>query len=160
MTGWLALSLLLFPSSPARMTKANDLVRVAEKLYAEERWEDVLHLLPESPGGPAALDYYRGMALAKLQRWAEAKRAFELGRKKDPSDKRFPLELAGIAYTTKKYSEAKTNLRRALRLDEDDAYANDFLATIYLLEDNLEAALKYWNRVGKPSVEGITPVPV
>ena len=155
MTGWLALSLLLFPLSPARMTKADDLVRVAEKLYAEERWEDVLHLLPESPGGPAALDYYRGMALAKLQRWVEAKRAFELGRKKDPSDKRFPLELAGIAYTTKKYSEAKTNLRRALRLDEDDAYANDFLATIYLLEDNLEAALKYWNRVGKPSVEGI-----
>src|SRR5207245_6852395 len=74
-------------------------------------------------------------------------------------DKRFPLELAGIAYKTNKYSEAKTNLRRALRLDEDDAYANDFLATIYLLEDNLEAALKYWNRVGTASAGGIKPDP-
>src|SRR2546428_11907351 len=129
MTGWLALSLLLFPLSPARMTKANGLVRVAEKLYAEERWEDVLHLLPESPGGPAALNYYRGMALAKLQRWVEARRAFELGRKKDPSDNRFPLELAGHAYTTKKYPAAKTKPKRPRLPHDKNAYTKGFPAT-------------------------------
>ena len=35
----------------------------------------------------------------------------------------------------------------------DDSYANDFLATVYFLEGNTEAALKYWNRVAKPHIE-------
>ena len=44
------------------------------------------------------------------------------------------------------------DLHRALQLDPKDEYANEFLATVYFLEGNLEAALKYWNRVGKPQI--------
>ncbi len=64
----------------------------------------------------------------------------------------FPVELAGVAFKQKKYGPAKSDLHRALQLDPKDEYANEFLATIYFLQDNLEAALKYWNRVGKPEI--------
>jgi len=37
-----------------------------------------------------------------------------------------------------------------LKLKPKDEYADEFLGTIYLLEGNLEAALKHWNKVEKP----------
>lgn len=46
-----------------------------------------------------------------------------------------------------------------MNLDPRDAYANDFLATLYLLEGNTEAAVKYWNRVGKPEIEEVKKEP-
>jgi tetratricopeptide (TPR) repeat protein len=72
-----------------------------------------------------------------------------------PSDKRFPIELAGIKFKEKNYSRAIFWLRRALRIDGADAYANEFLATTYFLEGNLDAAIKYWNHVKKPQVESV-----
>ena len=41
-----------------------------------------------------------------------------------------------------------------------DAYANNFLASIYFLEGNLEAALKYWNRVDKPKLSDLIYDPI
>jgi tetratricopeptide (TPR) repeat protein len=99
--------------------------------------------------------YDRGMSLARLEHWDEARSAFELGREQYPGDLRFTLELAGIAFKQKRYPEAKRNLRLVLGRDSGDRYANDFLATIYSLEENTEAALKYWNRIGKPRIEEI-----
>src|SRR6266852_2497976 len=107
-------------------------------------------------GGAAAdSDYERGMALARATRWIEAKEAFETGERQAPLDKRFPLELAGIAFKQGDYSAARRHLNRALLLDPRDSYANDFLATVYFLDGNLEAALKYWNRAGKPQIENV-----
>src|SRR6185503_9108806 len=106
-----------------------------------------------SPSGSPDLDYRRGLELARLQRYDEARRAFEAGRRKAPLDKRFPVELAGVAFRTGRRSESRTELRRALRLDPGDAYAADFLATLYYLDGNLEAAVKWWNRVDKPRIE-------
>lgn len=107
----------------------------------------------------ADLDYARGMALAREQRWQEAAVAFRSGLKKAPEDKRFPLELAGVAFRLDDLAAAKRHLKRALRLDPRDSYAHDFLATIYFLEDNLDAALRYWNRAGKPRIERIRTDP-
>ena len=78
-----------------------------------------------------------------------------------PGDERFPLELAGVAFKQKRYSAAARHLRKAIRIDPADVYANDFLGTIYFLQGNTEAALKYWNRVGKPQIadEKTAPVP-
>lgn len=72
-----------------------------------------------------------------------------------PADKKSALELAAIAFRQNEFSQAKAYLKRALRSDPRDAYANDFLATIYFLEENLEAALKYWNRISKPEIEKV-----
>ncbi|HEV2417914.1 MAG TPA: hypothetical protein VGX94_08925, partial [Terriglobia bacterium] len=126
-----------------------------KRLYAAGRWKDVVCLTPIRPGDPAEIDYYRGMALARLKRWALAKESFQRGCKKAPSDKRFPTELAGVAFAEKRYGTAKKNLNRVLRLDSGDEYAKNFLATIYFLQGNLPAALKYWNQVGAPRIQDI-----
>jgi len=75
---------------------------------------------------------------------------------RNPRQTRFLVELAGIAYLEKQFPEAKRNLRRALSINSDDEYANNFLASIYFLEDNLEAGLKYWNRTGQPKLADLT----
>lgn len=137
-------------SSPGSALATN-----VQRAYAAERWEEVVRLT--SVGGVESpdLDYYRGMALARLGRWPEAKAAFEAGRKLAPRDKRFPVELAGVAYEQHDFRTAKADLYQALRLDPSDHYAADFLATVYLLEGNLEAALKHWNPLGRPRIENV-----
>ncbi len=100
-------------------------------------------------------DYQRGMALAQLGRWDEARLAFLNAQQRRPGDKRFPVELAGIAFKQKRYEESASWLRAALRLDPQDRYALDFLGTVYFLQGNLEAALKYWNLIEKPRIENV-----
>ena len=73
--------------------------------------------------------------------------------------RRFPLELAGVAFKQKRYTAAVRHLRRALRLDPADSYGNEFLGTVYFLQGNTEAALKYWNRVGKPQIMEVRSQP-
>ncbi|MGE5326102.1 MAG: tetratricopeptide repeat protein, partial [Deltaproteobacteria bacterium] len=107
----------------------------------------------------AEVDYCRGMALARLQRWDEAKQAFERGRRKNPRDKRFPIELAGVAFKQGREGDAKSCLHAALKLDPSDEYAANFLATLYLLDGNLEAALQSWNKAGKPTIREIKVEP-
>jgi len=124
----------------------------AQQFLAAEKWTEVVRLAESVPIRSADLSYCYGSALAHLGRWDEARRAFEAGARLQPTDKRFFEELAGVAFKRKKYGQAKENLRRALRLDPEDAYANDFLGTVYFLQGNAEGALKYWNRMGKPQV--------
>ena len=113
------------------------------------------------PGASATADddYRCGLALAALGKSKLATDAFEGGRIKAPGDKRFPIELAGLAFRAREYGEAKRLLHRALRIDPSDGYANEFLATLYFLDGNLDAALKYWNRAGKPIVQNVTNDP-
>src|SRR5258707_172228 len=127
-----------------------------KKLYEAGNWDGVVRAVAQSPEASADLLLYRGLALAHLQSWEEAKVAFAAGRAKAPGDPRFLIELAGIAYREKQFSVAKRDLRLALAMNPKDEYANNFLASIYFQEGNLEAALKYWNRVGKPKLEDLT----
>ena len=84
---------------------------------------------------------------------------FLRGSELSPGDKRFPEEIAGVAFKQKNNSEAVRHLRRALRIDPKDDYAADFLATIYFLDGNLEAALSYWNRLNKPQIAELRSEP-
>jgi tetratricopeptide (TPR) repeat protein len=127
-----------------------------KKLYEAGNWEGVARAVAESPAEPPDLLLYRGLALAHLQRWEEAKAAFAAGHAKAPGDPRFLIELAGIAYREKQFSEAKRDLRRSFAMNPKDEYVDNFLASIYFQEGNLEAALKYWNRAGKPKLEDLT----
>ena len=141
--------------SAATTPHSQDEIPSAQKLAAEERWQDLLQLIEAVPQPSAELEYYHGLALAHLGQFDDARKAFLLGRRGLPRDKRFPTELAGVAFKQKKYSRAAAYLRAALRLDPKDAYVIDFLGTVYFLEGNLEAALKYWNRVSKPKIEEV-----
>jgi len=145
-------------TTTAAPSTANNTAHV-KALYDAKRWEDVVRAVPESPNEPADLELDRGLALAELGRFKEAERTFEAGHAGHPRDAHFLEELAGIAYHDKRFAPAKKDLRRALVLDPTDTYASNFLAAIYFLEGNLEAALKYWNRVGKPKLSDLTYQP-
>jgi tetratricopeptide (TPR) repeat protein len=134
-------------------------VNRARQLSAEQRWQEIVGLAESLLHPSPELDFYYGTALAQLGRWDDAQKAFEAGARLQPGDKRFPLELAGVAFKQKRYSAAARHLRRALRLDPFDSYGNDFLGTVYFLQGNTEAALKYWNRVGKPQIVEVRSQP-
>ncbi len=135
-------------------------VERAKQLLSEQRWQEIVSLGKAAQNPSADFDFYYGTALAQLGRLPESKHAFAAGARLLPQDKRFPLELAGVAFKQKQYSQAAHYLRRALRLDPNDAYGNDFLGTVYFLQGNIEAALKYWNRVGKPRIVEVRAAPV
>jgi hypothetical protein len=130
-----------------------------KQLAAAELWQEVVRVAGAGPVGSPELDFYIGTALAHLARWAEARRVFSEGFQLRPIDKRFPQELAGVAFKQKHYSSAARSLQRALKLDASDPYTLDFLGTVYFLQGNLEAALKYWNRIGKPHVGRVISQP-
>ncbi len=124
-------------------------------LYDAGDWRDVVRMVPVSPAEPADPELYRGLALARLGRYTQAERTFQAGHAGHPKDARFLVEMAGIAYGDKRFSVAKLELRHALAIDPNENYSNNFLASIYFLEGNLDAALKYWNRVGKPKLSDL-----
>jgi hypothetical protein len=92
------------------------------------------------------------MELARAEKWNEAREELLAGARADPNDKRFPLELAGVEYRLGDFISTKFYLKTALRLDPNDAYAQDFLGTLFFLDGNYEGALLHWNRVGKPRI--------
>jgi hypothetical protein len=152
---------LLLACCPARAQA--DKTILAHQLFEQEHWEELVHLIHTESERSAELEYEYGVALAHLERWEESRQALEAGRKLAPADKRFSIELAGVAFKQKNYQLAAAELHRALRLDPGDGYANDFLATVYYLEGNTEAAVKFWNRVEaaapKPQVVDVLTAP-
>ena len=150
---FLALPALAQPPRPS----ITDLEPRIQQLAAEQNWPEIVRQLDSVTDKNADLNYSYGSALAQVGRLDDAQRAFEAGMRLAPRDKRFPVELAGVAFKQKSYPAATRWLRRGLRIDPSDSYANDFLATVYFLEGNLEAALKYWNAIGKPYIETVHP---
>jgi tetratricopeptide (TPR) repeat protein len=130
-----------------------------QSLADAQRWSEIVALLEPVPSRSAAMDFHLGIALAQLGRFAEAQTALETGRRLAPADPRFSVELAGIAFKQKNYPLAIRRLRQADRLAPSDAYTNDFLGTTYFLEDNLQAAVKYWNRESKPRIASVLADP-
>ena len=137
-------------------TPGADLAVRVRQLFQQARWQEVVDVVQPLPSVDADLDYYYGSALAQLGRWRDARNSLLSGRRIAPRDPRFPIELAGVAFKQQNYPEASAWLRHGLQIDPTDVYANDFLGTVYFLQGNLEAALKYWNRVEKPQIESIT----
>jgi len=103
----------------------------------------------------AEQEFSYGSALARAGHSGEARDAFLRGRELAPGDKRFPQELAGIAFQQKDYKLAASWMRRAIALDPADEYANQFFATVYFLNNNLDAAVEYWNKAGKPEIAAV-----
>jgi hypothetical protein len=149
------LAVLFCVAQPCAGADDGQRLEVVKKHYSEQRWEDVAREARGPAEQPAELDYYAGMALARLKRWKEARDAFSAGARKAPRDARFLTERAGAEYKLTDYGAAKNDLRRALRVDPNDSYIPEFLGTVYLLEGNLEAALKYWNKLEKPKLTAV-----
>ena len=147
-----AVVLLLVSSSPAKAVSPTSETDPQSQAHAAP-------VCAEMTAPTADEEYSCGMDFARLGRLDDAERAFSRGLRRNPGDARFAVELGGIAFRRKQYSEAANWLLKAVRLKPDDLYINDFLGTIFFLQGNTEAALKYWNRIGKPAVERTTIEP-
>jgi hypothetical protein len=117
-----------------------------------------LALLGSGSDSDALLD--RAITLARGGELDRAYQLLEEGRRNYPADYRFARELAGVEYRRKRFASAKSYLRHALRSQPGDDYSNEFLGTLFLLEENLPATLKYWNRAGKPLLGSVEFAPV
>jgi len=135
--------------------EGTDLAARVEQMVQRERWTEVVGALQPVAIKNAELVFSYGSALGQLGRYDEAREAFLSGRRIAPRDKRFPIELAGVAFKQKQNASARRWLRIAIGIDRNNAYANDFLGTLYFLDTNLDAALKYWNRTDKPYIVAI-----
>jgi len=156
------LFLLLGLGSPASAQQTpSDASRLAaaQKAFDSEQWQEAARLSQGPEDQSADLDFLRGLALARQQQWNESRKAFAAGHLKNSGDPRFLVELAGVAYKQNDLSAAEQNLRAALRLGSRDTYTLDFLGTIYFLQGNLEAALKYWNAINKPRLRNVAVQP-
>ena len=125
----------------------------------EQRWAEVVRLLESRSSRNADETYYYGVALAHLGHLEEAHAALFAGTRTWPGDARFAVELGGVCFLQKRYAKAAGWLRHALRQSPRDNYATDLLGSTYFLLGNVEAALKYWNRIDKPSVVSVRTVP-
>jgi len=152
----LALGLPAFAQGPATDQSR---LPAAQSAFDAGHWEEAAKLAQGPADQSPDFDYLAGLSLARLEKWDEAKLAFDAGFRKTPGDSRFLVELAGIAYKQKDFRAAKGRLHAALRLNARDSYSSEFLATIYFLEDNLEAALKYWNPLDKPRLRSVAFAP-
>ncbi len=123
-----------------------------QQRFDKKNWAEVVRLASPLTTRSADMNFDYGMALAHLQRWTDARAALLAGHRTCPQQERFPVELAGVAFQLKRYPESAHWLQKALRINPRDDYANDFAGTVYLLMGNVNAALKYWNRVHKPQV--------
>lgn len=139
--------------APPNQTETQKAEAQIRDLYARRNWSDVVAAAGKLSSRSGNVDFDLGMALAHLGRWSEAKTALLSGRRQCPSEKKFPIELAGIEFQQKRYPEAARWIEKGLRLDPHDEYANDFAGTVFLLMDNLDAALKYWNRIQRPTID-------
>lgn len=135
-----------------------------QKLADSKQWEKIIAFETQTAKSSASssdLQFYYGTALAQTGQLDKAREVFYRAKRQWPKDPRFPVELAGVEFKQKDYDSAAKNLRHALHLKfNDTAYTENFLATIYYLQGNLPAALKHWNRIGKPHVVNIEDVPV
>jgi len=145
------------PNSPEQSPNAPPDASHIKQLYSEQKWDEIVRIIHALSPDNADLDYYYGSALAQLGHLDEASNSFLTGRRIAPQDARFPVELAGVAFKRNQRKQAIIWLQRALRIDASDNYTNDFIATIYFLTGNLEAALKYWNRINKPVIQAVQP---
>jgi hypothetical protein len=151
-----ALLLLTFPVIAQVPQSDSERLAAAQKALDAGHWAEAAELASGPSSQSADLDFVSGLALARMQRWTEATREFESGRQKSPEDPRFLVELAGVAYKQSDYRAAKRDLHLALRLNDRDSYTREFLGTIYFLDGNLEAALKYWNAIDKPRLRSVS----
>src|SRR5215470_7733685 len=99
---------------------------LAHQLFEQERWQQLADMPSADGAASPELSYERGVALAHLERWAEARSVLLAGSRSAPHDKRFLLELAGVSFKQKKQRESIAFLNRALRIDPNDTYAHEF----------------------------------
>jgi len=129
----------------------------AKTLY-RPKWEEVVRLTSGSLDRRLNFSTARNGANA-VEPMARGAGGLHFWNRKDSAGYAISGGARRAEYRLKDFPAAKSDLRAALRTQPKDQYTLDFLGTIYLLEGNLEAALKYWNNEEKPRLARVTLSP-
>jgi tetratricopeptide (TPR) repeat protein len=132
---------------------------IREGLAALEagRHEEAARLLVSAPGLASSYDGLVGLAVARghMGDLDAAESGLAAAIRLDGRRPEARIERGGLRFLQKRYDEAVSDLRAALR-HGDDAYARDLLASSLLLLDRPLEAIESWNRVGQPRLERLT----
>ncbi|HYR88360.1 MAG TPA: tetratricopeptide repeat protein [Terriglobia bacterium] len=110
-------------------------------------------LLAEQPSADAYL--YLGIAYRSMKEYEKAQEMFREGAQRYPDDGRFHFEMANLFLENNDTEAARSELERTLDVEPDNAVASDLLATIDMSEGDVQSALRWWNRSGRPVVDDI-----
>jgi tetratricopeptide (TPR) repeat protein len=96
-----------------------------------------------------------GLARAKEGRLEEAVKLMGRAIDLDPRRPEAWVERGGLAFLSKRYADAASDLKRALALG-DDPYASDLLAASLFLGGRQEDGLAVWNEAGSPTLRELS----
>lgn len=94
-----------------------------------------------------------GLAYGRLQRFAEARRAFDAAIAMDARRPEAWIERGGLAFLEKDYPRAVADLRRARRLAPEDGDVRHLLASSLHLAGRPDEALALWNSAREPLLQ-------
>src|SRR6185503_14559375 len=133
--------------------------QVDEARQAIDRGEYVraVNILSAALGDrPTADTYlYLGIAYRHMKEYQKAEDVFNEGSLRYADDARFHNELANLFLENNDVEAAKSELRRTLAVDPNNAFASDQLATIDMSEGQVQSALRAWNKSGRPYINDI-----
>src|SRR5260370_31885725 len=95
------------PSDQARLA-------AAQNAFNAGHWDEAIILAKGPADQSPEFDFLEGLALARLEKWPEAKLAFDAGLRKAHNDTRLLVELPAIAYKQNEFRTTKDNLQAAL----------------------------------------------
>jgi len=110
-------------------------------------------VLAERPVADAYL--YLGIAYRSMKEYPKAEDILREGVERYSDDARFHYELANLFLEQNDIEAARSELERALALDPNNPTASDLLATIDMSEGDVQSALRWWNKSGRPIVDDI-----
>ena len=147
-----AVLVFLFTISPcfAQLDEARQAVERGENVRA------VNILSAELADRPTADAYLLlGTAYGNMKEFQKAEDVFTEGSKRFSSDARLLNALGDLYLANNDADAARSALRQALRVDPQNNYASDLLATIDMSEGEVQAALRSWNKTGRPIIDDI-----
>jgi len=130
-----------------------------EARQAIERGENVraVNILSAELADRPTADAYilLGTAYRNMKEFEKAEEVLTEGVTRFPGDARLLNALGDFYLANNDVDAAKSTLREALRADPQNNYASDLLATIDMSQGEVEAALRSWNKTGRPIVDDI-----
>src|SRR5262245_10521044 len=133
--------------------------QIDEAKQAIDRGEYVraVNILSNALGDrPTADTYlYLGIAYRHMKEYQKAEDIFNEGSRRYSDDARFHNELANLFIENNDIEAAKSELKRTLTVDPNNAFASDQLATMDMSEGEVQSALRTWNKSGRPYINDI-----
>jgi tetratricopeptide (TPR) repeat protein len=142
--------LLLGGVSLAQIDEAREAIDRGEYVRAVNILSETLAKRPD-----ADAYLYLGIAYRHMKEYQKAEDTFTEGSKRYPDDSRFHNELANLFLENNNLESARSALRRALAVDPNNNYASDQLATLDMSTGDVQAALRSWNKSGRPVINDI-----